>query len=46
MAASHHDHVFGQDQPRPDERRTVVVTAIMRGQPLAFSIMPSGTKLE
>lgn len=28
MSAEHHDHVFGQDQPRPGERRTVIVTVI------------------
>jgi cation diffusion facilitator family transporter len=28
MHASHHDHVFGQDQERPGERRTVIVAAV------------------
>ncbi len=28
MSAQRHDHVFGQDQPRPGERRTVIVTVI------------------
>lgn len=28
MGANRHDHVFGQDQPRPGERRTVIVTVI------------------
>ncbi|MGD9548989.1 MAG: CDF family Co(II)/Ni(II) efflux transporter DmeF [Candidatus Krumholzibacteriia bacterium] len=28
MSAQRHDHVFGQDRPRPGERRTVIVTVI------------------
>lgn len=28
MSAKLHDHVFGQDQPRPGERRTVIVIVI------------------
>ncbi|MBU2500695.1 CDF family Co(II)/Ni(II) efflux transporter DmeF [bacterium] len=28
MSAKRHDHVFGQDQPRPGERRTVIVIVI------------------
>jgi drug/metabolite transporter (DMT)-like permease len=29
MSAKRHDHVFGQDQPRPGERRTVIVIVIL-----------------
>jgi cation diffusion facilitator family transporter len=28
MCTRSHDHVFGQDQPRPGERRTIIVTVI------------------